>query len=298
MTTNHTIDKQKTAITMITSSIKTRIPAVLLFLFLMAGQMSAAFGQADAGPDTTICKGKCVTIGGSMNPSWCFHWTPHTGLSDPYIANPSACPEVTTTYSLTVTAPDFSWTSTDQVVVTVVVITDIAFSVNPLPSNGSATSQASASSSSGGPITWSIEGESRGASISPTGLITAGTQGGNITIRATDSQNPDCYVEGSLCLGNGDDCCADYSDVTKVFGPVSVTIPGGVSPIGGADAQGYCSYSCQAGISISMEGVFQKTYSIPGGHGIMEREIHQPIRLQGSNPYMDRDLYCRNLWCD
>ncbi len=236
---------------------------ILCFILLM-GQVMNAYGQAEAGPDTTICKGNCVTLGGSMDPSWCFHWTPHTGLSDPYVANPSACPLVTTVYTLTVTGPEFSWTSTDQVEVTVVVISDITFSVDPLPSDGSSQSQASATSSSAGTIIWSIEGNNLGASINSSGLITAGTQSGMITVRAKDALNPDCYVEAALCLGTGDDCCPEYTDVTKVFGPLSVTIPGGVSPVGPADPQGYCTYQCNAAINFQMEGVFNKTYALPG----------------------------------
>lgn len=252
---------------MITKKIHSIITTTILTIFVVisAHDLRAQAQQADAGPDTTICKGSCTTLGGVMDPSWCFHWTPHEGLSDPYIANPSACPEVTTTYTLTVTGTDFSFISTDQVTINVIVISPISFTVNPLPNSPSNTSQASASSTSGAPLIWSIEGVTLGASInSSTGLITAGTNTGTIVIRATDAQNPSCYADTTLCLGNGDDCCSEYFDATKTFGPIQVFIPGGISPLGGADANGYCAFSCDAAVSIQMEGVFQKSYSIPG----------------------------------
>jgi len=244
------------------------VAAAIMFLLIVfsASTVHAQGGQANAGPDTTICKDQCIVIGTPMPPEWCFHWTPHDGLSNPHVAMPQACPQTTTTYTLTVTGPEYSFISTDQVVVTVVEISDIAFSVNPLPLlPSSSTSQASATTTSGGNLIWSIEGANLGATINPTtGLITTGTQSGTITIRATDENNPTCFVEASLCLGTGDDCCPDYYDATKVFGPISVSIPGGISPVGPADAQGYCTYQVSAAVSVEMQGVFQKTYSIPG----------------------------------
>ena len=51
--------------------------------------------------DTTVCLGTCVqlTAGGGTT----YQWSPTTGLSNPNIANPVACPLVTTTYLVTVT---------------------------------------------------------------------------------------------------------------------------------------------------------------------------------------------------
>lgn len=57
---------------------------------------------ADAGQDTAICLGDCVTLqasGGDI-----YSWSPTTGLSDPDISNPEACPVSTTTYVVTVTS--------------------------------------------------------------------------------------------------------------------------------------------------------------------------------------------------
>ncbi|MBL7778270.1 MAG: tandem-95 repeat protein, partial [Chitinophagales bacterium] len=63
---------------------------------------------ANAGPDTTVCTGSIVNIGGSPTassgtPGYSYSWSPTTGLSLPSVANPGASPVVVTTYSVTVT---------------------------------------------------------------------------------------------------------------------------------------------------------------------------------------------------
>ncbi len=268
--TKKDIMKIKISVTMITRSIKSSSQALLITILLLLGQTMSAYGQftADAGPDTSICKGSCVTLGGQADPSFCFHWSPAAGLSADNVPNPTACPEVTTTYTLTVTAPDFSWTSTSQVVVTVIVISDITFSLTPLPNTVGLSSQGLATTTSGGPLLWSFkDGNIPGLSITSSGLITvtsSSAQSGNVIVVVKDSLNPDCEKEGTLCIGTGDDCCKAYEDNTiKTFGPVSVTVDGDIESLGAATG-GYCSYQCPAGVTISMEGVFQKTYTIPG----------------------------------
>ena len=73
-----------------------------------------------ASNDTTICDGACATLNASGGTSYV--WSPSTGLSDSTIANPTACPTVTTTYVVTGTDAN-NCTNTDTVIVT----------VNPLP---------------------------------------------------------------------------------------------------------------------------------------------------------------------
>ena len=55
---------------------------------------------ANAGPDVTICSGSSITLQGSGGTS--YFWTPSTGLTNPFIANPVATPAVTTVYILNV----------------------------------------------------------------------------------------------------------------------------------------------------------------------------------------------------
>jgi hypothetical protein len=65
----------------------------------------------------SICLGSCSNISATGNGT-SYVWSPTTGLQDPYSANTSACPDKTTTY--TVTATDRSGnTASDQVTITV-----------------------------------------------------------------------------------------------------------------------------------------------------------------------------------
>ncbi len=78
---------------------------------------------ANAGPDTAICAGDSVVIGGSPTGNagaapYSYSWTPTTGLNDPTAANPIASPAATTTYIVLVTDANTN-TDTDTMIVTV-----------------------------------------------------------------------------------------------------------------------------------------------------------------------------------
>ncbi|MBU1616102.1 C10 family peptidase, partial [bacterium] len=61
---------------------------------------------ANAGADGSICFGDwCPILDGSATggtPPYTYSWFPITGLDNPHTASPSACPDTTTTYTLTV----------------------------------------------------------------------------------------------------------------------------------------------------------------------------------------------------
>ena len=57
---------------------------------------------ADAGSSTVVCSGSCTEIGAASVFGLTYAWSPSTGLSNASIANPTACPTETTTYTLTV----------------------------------------------------------------------------------------------------------------------------------------------------------------------------------------------------
>jgi hypothetical protein len=79
--------------------------------------------SADAGVDVAICPGTSTQIGGSPTASGgtgtpTYAWTPTDGLDDPTLANPTATPAATTTYSVLVT-DESGCTASDDVTVTV-----------------------------------------------------------------------------------------------------------------------------------------------------------------------------------
>jgi hypothetical protein len=77
------------------------------------GEYSVGYAYAvpldvDAGPDRTITSGSSTAIGGSPTasggiPPYAYNWMPAAGLDNPSIANPTASPTVTTTYTVIVT---------------------------------------------------------------------------------------------------------------------------------------------------------------------------------------------------
>src|SRR5690606_41844700 len=73
-------------------------------------------------PYTTLFRsdGACVQLNATGGTS--YSWSPITGLSNPNIANPIACPTANTTYTVIVTNAN-SCTATDSVTIT----------LNPLP---------------------------------------------------------------------------------------------------------------------------------------------------------------------
>lgn len=148
-----------------------------------------------------------------------------------------------------------------QLVVNVVEITDITFSKEDLEPDGMDTATATAQVIPGGTmVEWSLQGDIRGASIdAQSGVITAGTEAGSVTVRATEPESG-CFVEASICVG--DDCCPDKSGTVR-FGPVAVNLPGNVVPLG-QDAEGFCEYSTDASIELQLNGVFQRQFGLDG----------------------------------
>jgi gliding motility-associated-like protein len=69
-------------------------------------------------PNTSLCAGSSLNINVSGDPSLVYSWSPATGLSNPNIQNPVATPTVTTTYTLTVTAPGGACPKTATITIT------------------------------------------------------------------------------------------------------------------------------------------------------------------------------------
>jgi gliding motility-associated-like protein len=74
--------------------------------------------SANAGPDVAIIAGDVYQMIASAS-AGSYVWTPSSGLSSATVLNPSATPQATTNYTLTVTSPQ-GCVATDQMVITVV----------------------------------------------------------------------------------------------------------------------------------------------------------------------------------
>jgi predicted extracellular nuclease/cytoskeletal protein CcmA (bactofilin family) len=112
---------------------------------------------ANAGDDKTICAGGSTTIGGTPAASggsggpYSFSWSPAAGLSATNVANPTASPVATTTYTLTVTDQATGLTDTDEVTVTVETAPTVTFDpVGPFCVNDEAVDLSSFVSPAGG----------------------------------------------------------------------------------------------------------------------------------------------------
>lgn len=71
---------------------------------------------ANAGADLSVCVGESALIGSASVAGNTYTWTPSTGLSNPYIANPIASPSGLTTYTLTVNNGTTGCSNTDAMV--------------------------------------------------------------------------------------------------------------------------------------------------------------------------------------
>jgi len=72
---------------------------------------------ADAGIDENIFEGQSTILNATGGAT--YSWSPATGLSETPISNPTATPEITTTYFVTVTSPN-GCTAIDSVIITVI----------------------------------------------------------------------------------------------------------------------------------------------------------------------------------
>ena len=80
--------------------------------------------NANAGVDRETCDNNLVQLGSPPVPGRVYKWFPATGLSDPNISNPLASPSASTTYTLQVTNAGGGCATTDNVDVTVDILSD------------------------------------------------------------------------------------------------------------------------------------------------------------------------------
>jgi gliding motility-associated-like protein len=159
---------------------------------------------ADAGPDQSICNLQSVTIGGSptsSTPGVSYSWNNGTSLNNSSIANPIATPNVTTTYTVTVTAGN-GCTSTDQVTVT----------VNPLPTADAGLDRT---------ICLGQSATLGGSPTGPTGATYAWTNGTSLNnpTAANPIATPTTTTTYTVTVTDGNGC-TDTDQVTITVNPV------------------------------------------------------------------------------
>ncbi len=184
------------------------------FLWMLIGCTLSSLtlhGQNWAGPDQALCGStEGATIGLENAPSqYCYSWSPLEGIQgSPHEARIVVKPEVPTTYSVTVTGSNFSFRQVDEVEVDVDfggVEFDPSFA---FPDGESAQSTAYLTNNPDDhPFTWSIVEEApsnHGCTIDPsTGDISGCIGSGEITVRATRDEFPQCKAENTFRINQG-----------------------------------------------------------------------------------------------
>ncbi|MEQ9440922.1 MAG: PKD-like domain-containing protein [Cyclobacteriaceae bacterium] len=232
---------------------------------------------AHAGSDDTICEGSSVTLGDIPSAtggsgSYTYAWTPAVGLDDPTLANPTATPAFTRTYTLKVTDTNTNCVSAiDEVTITVEPqlqagtisgtqticegSVPTAFTENPASGgNGSYAYQWQQSTDGG--VTYADIAGANAALYEETGTLTATTfyrrkvSGGVCGEQITTSI--EVTVEPKLVAG------AIGSDQTIVAGSTPVKLTSIIAGSGGVGLQYQWQKATGAGVSYS---------NIPGAIG-------------------------------
>ncbi|MBK8443328.1 MAG: hypothetical protein IPL35_07920 [Sphingobacteriales bacterium] len=197
---------------------------------------------ANAGSDVSICTGGSTQLNASGGTS--YSWSPSTGLSNANIANPTANPSSTTTY--TVTVSNGTCSDTDQVTVTVGnSVTANAGSDVSICTGGSTQLNASGGIS----YSWSPS----------TGLSNA-----NI---ANPTANPSSTTTYTVTVSNG--TCSDTDEVT-------VTVGNSVTANAGSDV------SICTGGSTQLNASGGTSYSWSPSTGLSNANIANPTANPGS----------------
>ncbi|MCI0551037.1 MAG: PKD domain-containing protein, partial [Anaerolineae bacterium] len=149
---------------------------------------------ANAGADQTLLAGQMVTLGSSPTATggtgpYTYSWAPSTGLNNSTVANPSASPSVTTTYTVTVTDSK-GCTAMDAVLVTVNSLPVVNAGADAAICLGQSVTLGSNPTATGGspPYTYNwtpATGLNNATAVNPTATPTATT---TYTVQVTDSQ--------------------------------------------------------------------------------------------------------------
>lgn len=144
---------------------------------------------ADAGLNDTICGGSSTNLNATGGTTYL--WSPPTGLSNVNISNPVASPQITTTYTVTVTDVN-NCSATDQVTITVnAPVADAGNDATICPGNSTALNATGAGTYSWSPATGLSATNIANPTASP--VITT-----TYTVTVTDGQG--CFATDSVVV--------------------------------------------------------------------------------------------------
>ncbi len=176
-----------------------RLRNLLLFVFLFIFNYVSAQCSADAGPDSSVCIGASIQLGGipagTGTAPLTYTWSPATGLSCTNCANPILTVNTSQTYTLTV-VDNLGCTTTDNVTITALPIPTANFTITG--NNNCANIPVSFTNTSTGTglsYSWNFNDPSSGASntsiaSNPThefSLTGSGSNSYNVVLVVTDA---------------------------------------------------------------------------------------------------------------
>jgi len=201
----------------------------------------------DAGNDKTFCMGGNTTIGTSSVAGVSYNWTPNADITDATIAEPTANPAFTTTYTLTVTDSITGCTNSDATVIT----------VNPIPDANVGTDQTICLNNS---VTIGAPGVS--------GNTYQWTANNNLTSDtiANPSVSPQETTTYHLTEINPASGCLNSNEVTVTVNPIPAAITGPDKTICFGE-----------GVLIGVAPVPGNTYSWDPAKGLNNNGLSQPF---------------------
>ncbi|MFH2140804.1 MAG: gliding motility-associated C-terminal domain-containing protein [Bacteroidota bacterium] len=223
-------------------------------------------------PDTAICEGNSVDLFASGGFS--YSWSPVTGLTDPNISDPTATPEFTTTYIVTVTTV-FSCIDSANVTVTVNDLPSFSLDGNNVSCNNFADGSVWVASVGGStPYTYNWN-------ITSTDSLITGLSGGTYSVTATNIYG--CVNTASFYI-NEPAILSDSVIVTDLLcfedstGSVSLIISGGTPVYSYSWSNGHTT----ASITELSAGSFDVTITDNNGCKIIipEIDVNEPDPLK------------------
>jgi uncharacterized repeat protein (TIGR01451 family) len=183
---------------------------------------------ADAGDDEEICPGGSVVIGGDPTasggtPPYSYSWTPTEGLDDATLANPTASPASTTTYSVLVT-DDNGCEASDSVTVTVNELPDCTITApSVVAANSTGNSASVADAGAGATYEWTVTGGAITAGDGTSSIVWTAGAGPTVSIGVTVTNANSCSATCQATVSVTTQPATTDVAVTKTDNPDPVT---------------------------------------------------------------------------